>query len=286
MTRQAFYQHSWHQERRSLQASLLIDQVCEIRKKHPCLGTRKLHELLKPFLAHHHLKIGRDALFDLLNQKGLLIRKRKRRQLTTNSFHWLKKYPNLIRDFIPSAPNQLWVSDITYWKFNNKDLYLNLITDAFSRYIVGYHGAKTLDAIETCKALKMALNTIQNQSTIIHHSDRGVQYCSSRYVKLLKENHFAISMTEKGDPLENAIAERINGIIKNEYLLELPIKTYKNAQDLLQKTIQIYNNERPHLSIGNLTPAEVFFSKTSTKPKKLWKNYFDKKRRFENKFQD
>lgn len=252
------------------------------------MGGRKLYEKLYPFMLEHQIKMGRDAFFDLLSYHGLLIRRRKRRIVTTNSSHWLRKYPNLIRDFVPTAPNQLWVSDITYWKINNKDVYINLITDAYSRYIVGYHGAPTLEAIESIKALKMALKTMKNNQpeSLIHHSDRGVQYCSSDYVKLLQDNGIEISMTENGDPLENAIAERINGIIKNEYLIDYSVDNIGNAQQLLKKAVELYNYDRPHMSIGNLTPAHVYYSKTTLKTERLWKNYYNKSNNFVNEYQD
>lgn len=288
VTRQAYYQHFWSMTDHVIEEDLIVQEVLQIRKNHRWMGGRKLYEKLYPFMLEHQIKMGRDAFFDLLSYHGLLIRRRKRRIVTTNSSHWLRKYPNLIRDFVPTAPNQLWVSDITYWKINNKDVYINLITDAYSRYIVGYHGAPTLEAIESIKALKMALKKIKNNQpkSLIHHSDRGVQYCSSDYVKLLQDNGIEISMTENGDPLENAIAERINGIIKNEYLIDYSVNNIGNAQQLLKKAVELYNYDRPHMSIGNLTPAHVYYSKTTLKTERLWKNYYNKRNNFVNEYQD
>lgn len=288
VTRQAYYQHFWSMTDHVIEEDLIVQEVLQIRKNHRWMGGRKLYEKLYPFMLEHQIKMGRDAFFDLLSYHGLLIRRRKRRIVTTNSSHWLRKYPNLIRDFVPTAPNQLWVSDITYWKINNKDVYINLITDAYSRYIVGYHGAPTLEAIESIKALKMALKTTKNNQpeSLIHHSDRGVQYCSSDYVKLLQDNGIEISMTENGDPLENAIAERINGIIKNEYLIDYSVDNIGNAQQLLKKAVELYNYDRPHMSIGNLTPAHVYYSKTTLKTERLWKNYYNKRNNFVNEYQD
>ena len=288
VTRQAYYQHFWSMTDHVIEEDLIVQEVLQIRKNHRWMGGRKLYEKLYPFMLEHQIKMGRDAFFDLLSYHGLLIRRRKRRIVTTNSSHWLRKYPNLIRDFVPTAPNQLWVSDITYWKINNKDVYINLITDAYSRYIVGYHGAPTLEAIESIKALKMALKTMKNNQpeSLIHHSDRGVQYCSSDYVKLLQDNGIEISMTENGDPLENAIAERINGIIKNEYLIDYSVDNIGNAQQLLKKAVELYNYDRPHMSIGNLTPAHVYYSKTTLKTERLWKNYYNKRNNFVNEYQD
>lgn len=215
------------------------------------------------------------------------IRRRKRRITTTQSFHWLRKYPNLIRDFTPISPNQLWVSDITYWKINNNQhLYISFITDAFSHKIISYHIAQNLDAVESIKALKMALLTLNPnlKYQLIHHSDRGIQYCSKDYVKLLQDNNIMISMTENGDPLENAIAERVNGIIKEEYLHEYKVNSISEAQVLLKHVVELYNDDRPHMSIGNLTPNQIHQNPIITE--KLWKNYYKKYKGHANILQD
>ena len=257
-----------------------------IRKEHRKMGSRKLHEVLQPFMIGHGIKMGRDALFDLLAANGLLIKKRKRRIQTTYSNHWLRKYPNLIRDFIPSAINQLWVSDITYWKISTGEhLYISLITDAYSRKIVGYHVAETMEAIQSIQALQMALAALGGAAVplqLTHHSDRGIQYCSGKYVKLLQDNHIRISMTENGDPLENAIAERVNGIIKEEYLNNYQTDSLPEATKQLQKAINLYNNDRPHMSISNLTPTQLHNNK-KINHQRLWKNYYKKLNNFENK---
>ena len=219
ITRQAYYQHLWRDEFLSIEEELVVKEVLRIRQHHRHMGGRKLYEKLQPFFLEHQIKMGRDALFDLLAANNLLVKRRKRRITTTQSFHWLRKYPNLIKDFEPGGVNQLWVSDITYWKIQTGYIYLSLITDAYSHKIVGYHVAETLDAIETLQALKMALSANEgNLDSLIHHSDRGSQYCCSSYVKQLQDYGVKISMTENGAPYENAIAERINGILKQEYL--------------------------------------------------------------------
>ena len=219
MSRQAYYQYYWQQEEIGFEQELIIKEVLRIRQTHRRMGGRKLYELLEPFMISHQIKMGRDALFDILAANNLLVKRRKRKIFTTQSFHWLRKYPNQIRHYIPRRPNQLWVSDITYWKIESGHLYISFVTDAYSRKIVGYHVADNLDAIETIQALKMAIDDNQGSlNNLIHHSDRGIQYCSSGYVSLLQKHKIMISMTENGDPLENPIAERINGIIKNEYL--------------------------------------------------------------------
>lgn len=289
LTRQAYYQNNWNGISSTIEEELIIQQVKGIRKNHRRMGTRKLHEMIQPFLLEHHIKIGRDSLFDLLSANHLLVRKRKRRIQTTNSYHWLRKYPNLIRDFVPTAPNQLWVSDITYWKINTGEhLYISFITDAYSHRIVGYHVAETLEAIESIRALNMALSALgaESHSQLTHHSDRGIQYCSAAYVKLLQDYNIQISMTENGDPLENAIAERVNGIIKEEYLETYVVDNIKDAKQLLKAVVHLYNAERPHMSIGNLTPNYIHDSKTTVKTEKLWKNYYKKNPIIVNQFQD
>lgn len=283
ITRQSYYQHNWEIESLETVHLLVLKEVVRLREIHPRMGTRKLCELLEPMMLEHSIKMGRDALYDLLAANSLLVRKRKRSIKTTNSHHWLRKYPNLIRDFSPTSINQLWVSDITYWKiFSQKYLYISLITDAYSRKIIGYHVAETMEAIESVKALQIAMSSLNktNYKTLIHHSDRGMQYCSGKYVKLLQDYGIKISMTENGDPLENAIAERVNGILKEEYLNHYKIESIKEAQDYLSKAVEIYNNMRPHMSIGNFTPSKVH-NNHQIKPKRLWKNYFNKINNFD-----
>lgn len=286
ITRQAYYQNSWTAIDTTIEEELILEQVQQIRSLHPRLGTRKLYEKLQAFMQENAIKMGRDALFDLLAINHLLIRKRKRRIQTTHSYHWLRKYPNLIRNIVPQSPNEVRVSDITYWKISKDEhLYISLITDAYSRKIVGYHVAQTLEAIESIRALQMALSAFggtESHSKLIHHSDRGIQYCSKNYVKLLQDNGIQISMTEKGDPLENAIAERINGIIKEEYLETYKVDNIQQASDVLEKVIQLYNEDRPHMSISNLTPNHVHQSKKILKTEKLWKNYYRKNTTFVN----
>jgi transposase InsO family protein len=289
ITRQAYYQNNWDGISTTIEEDLVIQKVKEIRRYHPRMGTRKLYEMLLPFMLEHQIKMGRDALFAMLSANQMLVRRRKRRIQTTNSFHWLRKYPNLIRNLIPTAPNQLWVSDITYWKINTGEhLYISFITDVYSHKIVGYQVAQTLEAIESINALQMALSALRAEShlNLIHHSDRGIQYCSHAYVKLLQDYNIEISMTENGDPLENAVAERINGIIKDEYLEAYEINCLKDAKELLKAVVELYNTERPHMSISNLTPNHIHYSKTQIKTEKLWKNYYRKKSTIVNPIQD
>jgi putative transposase len=258
ITRQAYYQHFWYISDVSIEQQLVLQQVKEIRTIHPAIGGRKLYFLLQPFLLDHQIKIGRDALFDMLVANKLLVRKRKRRVNTTQSHHWLKKYSNLIKTWYPQKPNELWVADITYVPITNGFLYLSLITDAYSHKIMGYNIANNLEAVHTVKALQMALKKkTATVNQLIHHSDRGIQYCCAEYVSLLKKDNIQISMTENGDPLENPIAERINGIIKQEYLSHYPIYNQYQALQLLETIIKTYNQKRPHQSINMLTPEVV-----------------------------
>jgi putative transposase len=277
ITRQAYYQNSWKAVDVSIEEDLVLNEVKKIRKNHGRMGTRKLYDKLEPFMIEHQIKMGRDALFDLLSANHMLVRKRKRKVQTTQSYHWLRKYPNLIRDFIPTEPNQLWVSDITYWKIESGYVYISFITDAYSHKIVGFHVAETLESVETIQALRMALSGLLpgKQYQLIHHSDRGVQYCHHKYVKLLQDYDIKISMTENGDPLENAIAERINGIVKDEYLQDYTVMNIKEAKQVLSFVVKLYNEERPHNSISNFVPNEVH-ENNDIKTERLWKNYYRK----------
>lgn len=281
MTRQAYYQHYWQKEETSFEQELVIKEVLRIRKTHKKMGCRKLLVKLEAFMFDHQIKMGRDALFDLLAANQLLIRRRNRRISTTYSSHWLRKYPNLIREFVADGINQLWVSDITYWRFKDKFLYISFITDVFSHKIVGHYLSESLEAESSIHALQMALDQLkQPVEGLIHHSDRGIQYCCKEYVKLLQDNSIAISMTENGDPLENALAERINGIIKGEYLDCYEVNSIQEANELLIQVVNLYNQERPHMSIGNKTPEEVH--QTNQKTDRLWKNYYPKNRTLVN----
>lgn len=224
----------------------------------PYIGTRKLHYLLSSVLQEHDISIGRDQLFDLLSANQLLIRRRKRRKaITTNSDHPFRKYPNLVKGLSIKEPNRLWVSDITYISLRSQFAYLSLVTDAYSKKIVGYCLYPTLQKEGSMKALFKALETITQplETTLIHHSDRGLQYCCSEYIKVLTENGIIISMTEKGDPYENAIAERVNGILKHEFGLNKCFDDYETAVEAVAKSVEVYNTIRPHSSCNYMTPS-------------------------------
>lgn len=241
------------------------------------MGGRKLYDLLREAIKTKGIKMGRDALFDLLAYKGLLIRKKRRSVRTTFSQHRFRKYPNLIKELVIERPNQVWVSDITYWFTHYGCLYISLVTDAYSKRVMGYGVAPTLQAVHCKVALQMALEHIDLKigQSLIHHSDRGIQYCSVEYVTQLDAFQIQISMTENGDPLENAIAERINGIIKNEYLAHHVVNSLVQAQLVLQQAVFLYNYKRPHMSCNMLVPDQAH--KGEGKLKRWWKNYYHKK---------
>ena len=260
-TRQGYHKQIHYIEKSALNEQLVLNMVREIRTKVKTKrwGVRKLQDLVNQELNFTGINIGRDKLFDLLRSNNMLVRKRKRKFFTTDSHHWLRKYDNLIIGKKITAPNQLWVSDITYVKDKNGDAYyLYLITDAYSQKIVGWHISIDLKANSAIVALKMAIDNNKDRLTdLTHHSDRGVQYCSAKYVNLLEQNKIAISMTNPGSPQENAIAERINGILKEEWLYDANFGNLKNANTNMQEIIEIYNTYRPHNSLNNQAPEKI-----------------------------
>jgi len=271
-SRQAYYQRSKYNYKEEVKEEILLQLVERERELMPKLGGRKLLELIRPRLPTE-LSIGRDSFFDFLRRYGLLVGKRRRRVKTTYSNHWLRKYPNLIKEFVPTGANQLWVSDITYVETKAGFVYLNLITDAYSRKIVGWTVGESLEAKYTVEALRMALKQVpKGTEGLIHHSDRGVQYCSAEYTKVLNKNHVQISMTENGDPRENAIAERVNGILKDEWLNQMKLSSIEEAIKALKRIVQIYNSCRPHASLNMKTPE--YAHSQSGEFKKHWKTYY------------
>lgn len=263
----------------------MLQLVAEVRALHPAMGVRKLYSMIQQQIQEQGIQIGRDALFNLLRENGWLLRRRRRKTITTWSKHPFRKYRNLIKEFTPTVPNQLWVSDITYLKTQQGFVYLSLITDAYSRKVVGYDLSDNLESVNTLQALQMAIQSTSEPLTgLIHHSDRGIQYCSHDYVRLLQQHQIRISMTENGDPLENAIAERINGILKHEYLLQQSIQNKQHAMQLLKQAVTRYNNHRPHLSCNMFTPEIIH--QQHQQPKRLWKNYYKKRITIVNPLQD
>lgn len=256
-SKQAYYKRENKQLHQSFVVAQVKSMVIDIRCKLPRLGTRKLYHLIQPKIERQGIKVGRDKLFDILRQEGLLVRKRRKYTKTTNSKHWMKKYPNLTKSFNLNKPEQLWVADITYLQTKQGHEYLHLITDAYSKQIMGYELTDNLKASSTVRALKMAISNRKYKHPLIHHSDRGLQYCSHEYTHILQQNNIQISMTEQYDPYENAVAERVNGILKDEFGLDQIFKSNQQLHKQLQESILLYNNLRPHLSIKMLTPSQA-----------------------------
>ncbi len=274
-SRQAYYKKVKRNYKTVVRSEIILQLIAKERELMPDLGGRKLLFKISSKLPDD-LQIGRDKFFDFLRWHNLLVRIKRHKAITTNSNHWLRMYPNLIREFQPLGPHQLWVSDITYVETKQGFVYLFLITDAYSRKIIGWSISKNLKASNAVVALKMAQSQLPvGIKDTIHHSDRGVQYCSQEYVKILKKNKFKISMTENGDPLENAIAERINGILKTEWINKMRLKSIKDAMTQIKRIISIYNKDRPHSSIEFLTPNQAHIR--TGEIKRLWKNYYKKK---------
>lgn len=256
MSRQSLYQTESRVLSRSGELSQIKPLVQEIRMRMPRIGTRKLYYLLKTEFARQGLKIGRDALFDYLRSEQLLIRPKKNYTKTTNSKHWLRKHPNLLKEVQARRPEEVFVSDITYLKNGERTYYLSLVTDAYSRKIMGYHVGDDLSAENAVQALRMAVKERLNKKELIHHSDRGLQYASAVYQLELQRNQIRPSMTDGYDCYQNALAERINGILKQEFLL-YACQTKEELELLVKESIETYNQERPHLSLQMNTPAEV-----------------------------
>lgn len=274
ISRQAYYIFIKRSMRNKLRDEQILELVKLIRRVHPRMGVRKIHEIIKPELEKCKIKIGRDAMFNLLSDNQLLVRKRKRKIKTTNSYHRYHKYKNLVKDFTPYKCNQLWVSDLTYIRMDGGFSFLFLITDAYSKKIVGYHLSQNMETSHAIKALEMAVFNSDRIEGIIHHSDRGVQYCSNEYVKLCQDYGITLSMTEDGNPLDNPIAERVNGILKDEYLYEYRFADYQDALKKVDSTIYKYNQLRPHLSCNMKTPNQAHFKVGQLT--KRWKNYYIK----------
>lgn len=256
-SKQAYYKSKTNQQKKNCYALIAKQKVLAVRKQMFRLGTRKLYHLLKEEFKKEHIKVGRDKLFSLLRSEGLLVVKKKRYTKTTNSKHWLHKHPDLIKGVSVIRPEQIWVADITYIALEGAFVYLHLITDAYSKQIMGYCVSIDLAATATIKALQMALAKRKYNEPLIHHSDRGLQYCSAGYVKILVQNNVAISMTQDGNPYDNAIAERVNGILKEEFGLYDTFDDIQQVQKQTEQSISLYNKARPHLSCHMLTPDQM-----------------------------
>lgn len=223
----------------------------------PSIGTRKLYWLIKPKLDALGLKLGRDGLFNLLRNHHLLIKPKRRYTKTTDSKHWMKKHPNLLKEKTVTRPQEVYVSDITYVESAEGVHYLSLVTDAYTRQIKGYELANDMKADTVVKAFKRSMKDCQGHQTLIHHSDRGSQYCSAIYQTELAKHGVKASMTDGYDCYQNALAERVNGILKQEFLTKR-CRTLEELEALVKESIEIYNSVRPHLSLGMLTPDQMY----------------------------
>lgn len=230
--------------------------MLDLRRFMPRLGTRKLYSLIKPKLDCADIKLGRDGLFRYLREHRLLVKPRKSYTKTTHSKHWMKKHPNLLKEVAVESPEQVLVSDITYVESDEGVHYLSLVTDAGSRKIMGHELSLDMKAENVVKALQQAARACTRTKSVIHHSDRGLQYCSALYQDELRINGMVPSMTDGYDCYQNALAERVNGILKQEFLL-YRCKTFAELKVLVAESIEIYNLMRPHLSLGMKTPEEV-----------------------------
>lgn len=241
-------------QKQKAEQMIIKKHVLNIRREQPKVGCRKLINHLKN---DYGISIGRDQFIEFMRSSDLLIKRKRNYKRTTNSQHRFKKYKNVVRDIKLTRSNQAWASDITYLKLQKGFCYLSLITDMYSRKIVGFHVHHSLCIDGTVKALTHALKQRNKQDPLIHHSDRGVQYCANNYTNLLKKNNVRISMTEDCHVYENALAERVNGILKNEFLLNETLQNIKTARRIVKQSINIYNNKRLHNSLDNKTPNFV-----------------------------
>ncbi|MCP3659854.1 MAG: IS3 family transposase [Bacteroidetes bacterium] len=273
VSRQSYYKYKKVVKKLRKEENYILEEVMKIRKDHPKMGGRKLYYLIKPLMGKLNIKLGRDKFFDILSKHNMLIKRRIRSIRTIYSNHWYRKYPNLIKEKEIDYANQVWVSDITYWRIGEVFIFVTLITDMYSKKILGYSVTEQMKTSDILPALEMALKNQKGPSMdLIHHSDRGCQYCSQEYVSLLEKSKIKISMTESGDPLDNALAERMNGIMKTEYLKNIKVKNIKEARLALSKSVKLYNESRPHLSCDYHTPSEIYEGKFPAK--KVWKNYY------------
>lgn len=272
-TRQAYYESEWRKEKVQFEAAIIVDLVKRERVIAKRVGGKKLYLILGEELQLHDIQVGRDKFLTVLRDNDLLVKRRRTRIQTTMSRHRLRKYPNIAKDLLIDRAEQLWVSDITYLRANGKHHYLILITDAYSRKVVGYNFGKKMDTEFCMQALQTALEQRSfPDRCLMHHSDRGVQYCSGLYTKELIENKIAISMTENGDPLENALAERMNRIFKDNFALDQEFVDFNTANSAIDAAIDYYNSRLPHSSVDMLTPNEAHL-KTGTL-KKHWRWYW------------
>lgn len=258
MSRQNYYARRKERERQGVDEELVVALVRQERGLQPRLGARKLRVLLQGALAQAGVKLGRDRFFEVLREHELLLEpKRSQTPRTTHSYHPLPVFTNLIKERQVSRPNEVWVGDLTYLRTEEGFMFLALLTDKMSRHIVGYHCADSLESLGCQHALQMALAQLPEGARPIHHSDRGSQYCCHQYVSLAQAAGLSMSMTEVDHCAENALAERVNGILKSEYGLDQCFKTKAQSSKAVEGAIRLYGTRRPHSALGNRFPAQV-----------------------------
>lgn len=257
-TRAAYYKSLKEQEAESFSETLILDMVHQERHIQPRLGGKKLYWMLRSDIHSINPHFGRNKFFDFLRRYDLLVKRKRQYQKTTNSYHHFHKYDNKIKELVEINPNQVWASDITYLRTKMGFVYLSLIIDMYSRKIAGWSLSKSLSIEGPVEALKKALRENPERKPLIHHSDRGVQYCSKDYVKILTKKKIKISMTEENHCYENAMAERLNGILKDEYLLDRTFNDFAHANKACKEAVRLYNTRRPHWALGFKTPEQVY----------------------------
>jgi len=257
LTRDAFYKYKKRYVKRIKIENQVLEIVHKRRRILPREGVRKLIRSLKLDFERHNIKIGRDQLLHILRDNDLLIRRKKYSSRTTNSHHRFYKYKNIIKDVVINRSNQVWAADITYIRTIKGFCYLALLTDMHSRKIVGYDLSDSLELTGCVRALKKALYHNKGLENLIHHSDRGIQYCSNVYTNELKRKKIAISMTEENHCYENALAERVNGILKDEFYLDQTFASVEEAKKATKNAIRLYNSKRLHLSLDYKIPNNV-----------------------------
>ena len=259
-SRWAYYKSLKTEEKESVSESFILDLILQERRIQPRIGGKKLYFMLSSDIHSIAAHFGRDKFFDLLRKHDLLVERKRQYCRTTHSWHHFHKYGNLIKELSIVRPNQVWASDITYLRTEQGFVYLSLLTDMYSRKIVGWSLSRSL-SIEGCVfCLKKALRGVSLSEPLIHHSDRGVQYCSHDYVKILNKHDIGISMTEENHCYENAMAERVNGILKDEYMLDRTFKDFAQAEKSCREAILLYNTRRPHWSLALKTPEQVHYA--------------------------
>lgn len=257
ISRQAHYKRLAHERRRTEQHAAVVAMVRQERRDQPRIGTRKLHHMLHEPLQRQGIKMGRDALFGVLREACMLVRPLRAHHKTTHSHHFFRRHPNLLKEgpaqVVPTGCEQVWVADVTYWRASEQMVYVSLVTDAYSRKIMGWHVHDGMQSAQVSQAFKMALRQRQTSQRLVHHSDRGMQYCCFEYQAIHARHGITCSMTDGYDCYQNALAERVNGILKMEYLLQTPADL-SQAKRMVRQAVRLYNQARPHLSLEYETP--------------------------------